>query len=80
MMNQQTPLRRLRPACQPKSPHGKGTTSMDTGSTQKKRTRRVRLRIAVFDMRASTSPRGRVGNTMGLFKIYGNLTTVVTYR
>jgi hypothetical protein len=73
------PLRGLCLAHPPKSPRGKGMTSMDTGSTQKRRTRRARYKIAVFDMRASTSPRGRGGNTMGRLKRYENLTTAVNY-
>ena len=76
----QRPLRVLRLARPPKSPHGKGMTSMDIGSTQKRRTRRARHITSVFDMRASTSPRGRGGNTMGRLKRYGNLTMAVNYR
>jgi hypothetical protein len=34
---------------------------------------------SVFDMRASTSQRGRPRHTLGRLKRYGNLTTVVTY-
>jgi hypothetical protein len=49
-------LRGLHPTRPPKSPHGMGMTSMDTGSKQKRRTRRAQHRTAVFDMRASMSP------------------------
>jgi len=46
---------RLASGHQHKSPHGKGMTSMDTDSTQRRRTRRARHRIVGFDMRASTT-------------------------
>jgi hypothetical protein len=55
-------------------------TSMDTGSTQKRRTRRARHKTMVFDMRASTRPLGRPRHAMGRLKRYGNLTVAVTYR
>jgi hypothetical protein len=73
------PLRGLRPAHPPKSPHGKGMTSMDIGSTQKRRTKRARHRIVMFNMRALTSPRGRGGSTMGKLKRYRNLTIAMNY-
>jgi hypothetical protein len=72
--------RGLRPAHPPKSLRGNGMTSMDTGSTWKRRTRRAWLRTVVFNMRASMRPLGKPRHTMGRLKRYENLTTVVTYR
>ena len=70
----------LRPGRHPKSPHGKGTTSMDTSSKRKRRTRRAHHRTVRFDMRASTRPLRIPRHTMGSLRTYGNLTMAVNYR
>jgi len=64
-------------ARQHKLPHGKGMTSMNTNSTQRRRTRRARHRIVGFDMRASDST--GLTRTLGRLKTYENLTMVVNY-
>ena len=69
----------LRPACPAKLPHGKGMTSMDTGSTRKRWTRRAQHKTKEFDMRASTRLLGRPRYTMGRLKRYENLTTAMNY-
>jgi hypothetical protein len=50
-INHQRPLRGLHLTRPPKSPHGKGMTSMDTSSIQKRRTRRARHKTTMLDMR-----------------------------